>query len=90
MLEVEDKVLDSELFLREAKCYYLLKDNMGSKQHKKFNEIISKDFEYGRAMEVIDGDIDQIEVTSFEAVLNWVHEKKNNNQSLLVVTILGP
>lgn len=58
MLEVEDKVLDSELFLREAKCYYLLKDNMGSKQHKKFNEIIGKDFEDGRAMEVIDGDID--------------------------------
>ena len=58
MLEVEDKVLDSELFLREAKCYYQLKDNMGSKQHKKFNEIISKDFEDGRAMEVIDCDID--------------------------------
>ena len=41
-------------------------------------------------MEVIDGDIDQIEVTSFEAVLNWVHELKKNNQSLFVVTILGP
>ena len=27
---VEDKVLDSELFLREAKCYFLLKENMGS------------------------------------------------------------
>ena len=41
-------------------------------------------------MEVIDGDIDQIEVTSFEAVLNWVHELKKNNMSLFVVTILGP
>ena len=41
-------------------------------------------------MEVIDGDIDQIDQTSFATVLKWVHEKKMNNQKLLVVTFLGP
>ena len=47
-------------------------------------------FENGNAMEVIDGDIDKIEQSSFEAVLEWVHKKKQNNAKLLVVTILGP
>ena len=90
MAEVEDKVLDSDLFLREAKCYFLLPDNKDGKEHAKFNRVLSKDFEHGRALEVIDGDIDQIEITSFEEVLDWVHKLKSNNKSLLVATILGP
>ena len=41
-------------------------------------------------MEVIDGDMDNIEQCSLESVLEWVHKKKMNNSKLLVVTILGP
>ena len=51
--------------------------------------MLSKDFEAGGAMEVIDYEMDQIEVASFEAVLNLIHERKKSNHSLLVVTICG-
>ena len=58
MDKVEDQVLDSELFLREAKCYFLLPGNKDKEEHKNFNVLLGKDFEAGRATEVIDGDID--------------------------------
>ena len=87
---IEDKVLDSELFLREAKQYFLLPENKETSSRATFNEVISQNFEDGQAMEIIDGDIDQIERTSFAAVLEWVQEQKKNNLKLLVVTILGP
>lgn len=41
-------------------------------------------------MEVIDGDIDCVENTSFSAVMEWVQQKMNNNSKLIVITILGP
>ena len=63
----------------EAKLYYLLPDNMDSEQHKKFNEIIDKDFEEGGAIDLIDDGQEQI-----DAVLEWVHRMKKNNSWLIV------
>ena len=63
----------------EAKLYYLLPDNMDSEQHKKFNEIIDKDFEEGGAIDLIDDGQEQI-----DAVLEWVHRMKKNNSWLVV------
>ena len=55
---VEEKVLDSELFLRESKQYMLLPENKGTAKQHKFNDVLSRNFEDGKAMEIIDGDID--------------------------------
>ena len=41
MTAVEDKVLDSELFLREAKQFYLLPENKDTTNHARFNEVLS-------------------------------------------------
>ena len=41
MTAVEDKVLDSELFLREAKQFYLLPENKDTDNHARFNEVLS-------------------------------------------------
>ena len=41
MDKVEDQVLDSELFLREAKQYYLLPENKDTESHVRFNEVLS-------------------------------------------------
>ena len=41
MTAVEDKVLDSELFLREAKQFYLLPENKDTANHARFNEVLS-------------------------------------------------
>ena len=89
-LAVEDKVLDSELFLRESKQYMLLPENKGTPRQTTFNEVLSANFEDGTAMEIIDGDIDSIERCSFSAVMAWVQKIMGNDGKLLVVTILGP
>ena len=50
----------------------LLPDNLGTPKQKEFNDVLSRNFEDGTAMEIIDGDIDSIEKTSFTAVMEWV------------------
>ena len=69
MCNIEEKVLDSDLFLREAKKYVATKDY---DTRAKFNKILSQTFEDGVALEIIDGDIDSIEITTFNAVIKWV------------------
>ena len=59
-------------------------------EQKRFYDKIAQNFEDGQAMEVVDGDIDCVENTSFSNVMEWVQKKMNNNNKLLVVTILGP
>ena len=51
---------------------------------------MSRGFEDGRALEIIDGDIDAIEKTCLDSVLTWVENLKKDDKSLLVVTIMGP
>ena len=41
MTDIEDKVLDSELFLREAKQFFLLAENKDSTNRQIFSKVIS-------------------------------------------------
>ena len=68
---IEDKVLDSELFLREMKQTMLVE---GAAQTTKtqFQEVLAKRFEAGFAIEIIDGDSDIIERDSLLGVFNWI------------------
>ena len=68
----------------------LLPENKDKQTQKDFNDCLAKSFEDGKAMEIIDGDSDCIERCSFTAVMQWVQKLKNNNNKLLIVTILGP
>ena len=86
-LNIEEKVLDSDLFLREAKKYIAYKDRA---TQEKFIEVLSQAFEDGNALEIIDGDIDCIEISTFTSVINWVQNLQKNNNKLFVVTIMGP
>ena len=87
MSNIEEKVLDSDLFLREAKKYIA---SEGKVNQAEFNKVLSQTFEDGNALEIIDGDIDSIEISTFTSVISWVQSLKNNNNKLLVVTIMGP
>ena len=87
MSNIEEKVLDSDLFLREAKKYV---GTLHRNQRSQFYKVLSKSFEDGNALEIIDGDMDSIETSTYLAVINWVYEIKKNNNKLLVVTIMGP
>ena len=49
---------------------------------------MSQTFENGNALEIIDGDLDSIEETTLDAVIDWVEKKRFNNP--YVVTIIGP
>ena len=70
MSNSKDKVLDSDLFLREAKKYVAV---FGDEVLKaKFNEVVSQTFEDGNALEIIDGDTDSIEKSTFTSVIKWV------------------
>lgn len=55
MSQIEDIVLDSELFLRETKQMMLKEPD---EVQKEFHVNQAKCFEDGTALEVIDGDID--------------------------------
>ena len=50
---------------------------------------MSKTFENGNALEIIDGDIDRIEISSLNAVIDWVEEIKKTNKPY-VISIMGP
>jgi len=45
----------------------------GEVEKKKFYDTLSERFEDGRAVEIIDGDSDNIERDSFKSVMEWVH-----------------
>ena len=59
-------------------------------ERTQFHEVLSRNFENGQPLEVIDGDTDLIERASFSAVIDWVQALKKNNSKLFVLTILGP
>jgi len=42
---------------------------------KKFNEILALNFENGRPLEIVDGDIDKIESVSFNAITEWIQNQ---------------
>ena len=67
---IEDKVLDSELFLREMKQYMISSNNKAEKQ--KFNKNLGKRVDDGHPIEIIDGDAEFIERDSLTEVLKWV------------------
>ena len=66
---IEQKVLDSDLFLREAKKYVV---TLNEAKQAQFYKVLSQTFENGNALEIIDGDIDTIEITTLNAVMDWV------------------
>ena len=72
--KIADKVLDKDLFLREAKHTMLLAP---LSEKKKFYEILAKKLENGESFEIIDGDTDTIERSSFAAAMEWIQELKN-------------
>ena len=59
MQNYKEKVLDSDLFLREAKIYVAASGDKVTQAN--FNEVLSQTFEDGNALEIIDGDTDNIE-----------------------------
>ena len=44
----------------------------------------------GKAIEIIDGDIDKLEKDSLSEVMDFVDKKRKGNSKLVVITILGP
>ena len=56
---------------------------------KKFHGILGKAFSEGRPIEVIDGDNDCIDDISLRHVMEWVFEKRKDNNNLFVVSIMG-
>ena len=50
---------------------------------------MSQTFENGNALEIIDGDIDRIEISTLNAVIDWVEKIKETNKPY-VVSIMGP
>ena len=65
-------------------------ENKGTEDHTKFIEALGGDFAHGKVLEIIDGEMEQIEESSFGEILNWIQVLNKNNSSLLVLTILGP
>lgn len=46
--------------------------------------------EEGKAIEIIDGDIDKLEKDSLLDIMQWVEKRRGRNSKLVVITILGP
>lgn len=70
LVGLEKIVLESELFLREAKQLMLTAE---FEEHRsKFYSVLARSFEDGNSVEIIDGDIDQVESVSFMEVISWV------------------
>ena len=46
--------------------------------------------EEGKAIEIIDGDIDKLEKDSLLDIMQWVEKRRRGNSKLVVITILGP
>ena len=62
---IEKLVLDSELFIREAKQVFLADDvddvdNKDEAKKHQFETVMAKRFEAGHAMEIVDGDTDKV------------------------------
>ena len=70
LVGLEKIVLESELFLREAKQLMLTAEF--EEQRSKFYSVLARSFEDGNSVEIIDGDIDQVESVSFMEVISWV------------------
>ena len=71
--ELENIVLDSELFTREAKQIVKYK----TKEEKNdFSRAMAFMLERGQSIEIIDGDIDMLEKQSLEEIMQFVQEAK--------------
>ena len=69
MSTIEEKVLGSDLFLREARIYAT---TLNEDKKADFYKVMSQTFKDGIALEIIDGDIDSIETSTLSNVINWV------------------
>ena len=85
VLQVESKVLDSDLFQREAKLYANSTGERGD-----LVDLMAAEFESGKALEIIDGDTNTIDFETLDMIFRWVYERKSINKSLMVITIMGP
>ena len=47
-------------------------------------------FEAGQSLEIIDGDLRNVDQESLSKVMDFVQRKKQLNKDLIVVTVLGP
>ena len=86
--ERQKYVLDSELFAREAR--YFTRSERGRAHKDQYAQAMSSMLEEGKAVEIIDGDIDKLEKDSLRDIMQWVERRRRGNSKLVVITILGP
>ena len=84
----KDFVLDAELFAREAR--YFTRTESGKPLRERYAQAIASMIEEGKAIEIIDGDIDKLEKDSLVEVMSFIEKRRSENQRLVVITILGP
>ena len=81
-------LLDAELFSREAKYY--TKSQVGKHLRDTYAQAMASMLHEGRAIEIIDGDIDKFEKDSLLEIMDFIEQRRRGNSRLIVITILGP
>ena len=76
------------MFAREARYY--TRSDKGKADKDLYAKAMSSLLEEGKAIEIIDGDIDKLEKDSLLDIMQWVEKRRNRNSKLVVITILGP
>ena len=76
------------MFAREAR--YFTKSERGRAHKDQYAQAMSSLLEEGKAVEIIDGDIDKLEKDSLRDIMQWVERRRRGNSKLVVITILGP
>ena len=76
---MDKNVIDAELFFRDAKRKIQKSKESNVAGYKKFHEYLGKTFMEGKPIEVIDGDVDEIDEVSLPEVTSWVQGKRNEN-----------
>ena len=66
----KDFVLDAELFAREARYY--TRTESGKPYRERYAQAMASMIEEGKAIEIIDGDIDKLEKDSLVDVMNFI------------------
>lgn len=76
------------MFAREARYY--TRSDKGKADKDQYAQAMSSLLEEGKAIEIIDGDIDKLEKDSLLDIMQWVEKRRRGNSKLVVITILGP
>lgn len=77
------------MFAREARYY--TRSDKGKADKDVYARAMSSLLEEGKAIEIIDGDIDKLEKDSLLDIMQWVERRRRGgNSKLVVITILGP